>query len=69
MLATIACVQLDDRGNNLRVIFQFNWQLQAYPNHPLPIWKRVPARRRHSVNGSKYIQPVIIMITQSYTLR
>ena len=55
MLATIACVQLDDRGNNLRVIFQFNWQLQADPNHPLPIWKRVPAQRRHSeqANGSK----------------
>ena len=55
MLATIACVQLDDRGNNLRVIFQFNWQLQADPNHPLPIWKHVPARRRHSeqANGSK----------------
>ena len=21
------------------MIFQFNWQLQADPNHPLPIWK------------------------------
>ena len=37
------------------MIFQFNWQLQADPNRPLPIWKRVPARRRHSeqANGSK----------------
>ena len=55
MLAMFGCVDLDDHGNDLRVIFQFNWQLQADPNHPLPIWKRVPARRRHSeqANGSK----------------
>ena len=51
----IACVDWDDLGNNLRVIFQFNWQLQADPNHPLPIWKRVAAWQSHSeqANGSK----------------
>ena len=53
----ITCVDWDDLGNNLRVIFQFSWQLQADPNHPLLIWKRVPGRRlrRHSeqANGSK----------------
>ena len=38
-------------------LLQFNLQLQADPNHPLLIWKRVPGRRprRHSeqANGSK----------------
>ena len=57
MLAMIACVDSDDHGNDLKMIFQFNWQLQADPNHPLLIWKRVPGQRlwRHSeqANGSK----------------
>ena len=35
MLAMIGCVDLDDCGNDLRVIFQFNRQLQADPNHPV----------------------------------
>ena len=62
MLATIACVQLDDRGNNLRVIFQFNWQLQADPNHPLPIWKRVPA----DVILNKQMAPKVVTLHKIY---
>ena len=38
MLAMIACVDSDDRGNDLRVIFQFNRLPQADPKHPMKVW-------------------------------
>ena len=45
----IHCVDSDDRGNDLKMLFQFNRQLQADPNHPCQFGH---GRRRHSERAS-----------------
>ena len=52
MLAMIGCVDLDDRGNDLRVIFQFNRQLQADPNHSMAAWTW-PTSQSEQSSGSE----------------
>ena len=48
-------MMIGDLGSDLRMIFpQFNWQLQAGPNHPWQgfLWQSGPGRPRHSEEAS-----------------